>query len=62
MQPQNFNILSKLKERLLWQRRKSLLGAGGAIGQHVIEFLQKDENIELTLFARNFFFVTCTLT
>ena len=30
-----------------------ILGAGGAIAQHTIEKLQKDRNIELTLFARN---------
>lgn len=30
-----------------------LLGANGAIAQHVIAFLQHKENIELTLFARN---------
>ena len=30
-----------------------VLGAGGAIAHHVISFLQKNENIELTLFARN---------
>lgn len=30
-----------------------VLGAGGAIAQHVIEFLQKNENIDLTLFARD---------
>ncbi|MFZ6025973.1 MAG: NAD(P)H-binding protein [Bacteroidota bacterium] len=30
-----------------------ILGAGGAIAQHVILFLLKNENIELTLFARN---------
>jgi len=30
-----------------------VLGAGGAIAQHVIEFLKGDKNIELTLFARN---------
>lgn len=44
------------------EKKVLILGAGGAIEQHVIEFLQKDENIELTLFARNFFFVTCTFT
>lgn len=30
-----------------------VLGANGAIAQHVIAFLQHKENIELTLFARN---------
>lgn len=30
-----------------------ILGAGGAIAQHVIGFLKNDKNIELTLFARN---------
>ena len=30
-----------------------MLGAGGAIAQHVIEFLKNDSNIELTLLARN---------
>ncbi|MEC5145800.1 NAD(P)H-binding protein [Chitinophaga sp. 212800010-3] len=30
-----------------------VLGAGGAIAQHVISFLLKNENIELTLFARH---------
>lgn len=30
-----------------------VLGAGGAIAQHVIAFLKDDRNIELTLFARN---------
>ncbi len=30
-----------------------VLGANGAIAQHVIEFLKNDTNIELTLFARN---------
>ncbi|MBS1591696.1 MAG: SDR family oxidoreductase [Bacteroidetes bacterium] len=30
-----------------------ILGAGGAIAQHVIHFLQKNDNIALTLFARN---------
>lgn len=30
-----------------------VLGANGAIAQHVIEFLSNQENIELTLFARN---------
>lgn len=30
-----------------------VLGAGGAIAHHVISFLHKNENIELTLFARN---------
>ncbi len=30
-----------------------VLGAGGAIAQHVIALLGKKENIELTLFARN---------
>jgi len=30
-----------------------VLGAGGAIAQHVIAFLDKKENIALTLFARN---------
>lgn len=30
-----------------------ILGAGGAIARHVISFLLKNENIELTLFARN---------
>lgn len=30
-----------------------VLGANGAIAQHVITFLQHKENIELTLFARN---------
>lgn len=30
-----------------------VLGANGAIAQHVIEFLSKKENIELTLFARD---------
>ena len=30
-----------------------ILGASGAIAQHTIEKLQKDGNVELTLFARN---------
>ncbi len=30
-----------------------VLGAGGAIAQHVIDFLKEDTNIELTLFARH---------
>ena len=30
-----------------------VLGAGGAIAQHVINFLKDRQNIELTLFARN---------
>ncbi|CAD0224233.1 MULTISPECIES: hypothetical protein [unclassified Chryseobacterium] len=30
-----------------------VLGANGAIAQHVITFLSAKENIELTLFARN---------
>lgn len=30
-----------------------ILGAGGAIAQHVIERLQKNADLELTLFARN---------
>ncbi|MGL5233695.1 MAG: NAD(P)H-binding protein [Empedobacter falsenii] len=30
-----------------------VLGANGAIAQHVVEFLHNKENIELTLFARN---------
>jgi len=30
-----------------------ILGAGGAIAHHVISFLTENENIELTLFARN---------
>lgn len=30
-----------------------VLGAGGAIAQHVIDFLKDKKNIELTLFARN---------
>jgi uncharacterized protein YbjT (DUF2867 family) len=30
-----------------------VLGAGGAIAQHVINFLKDKKNIELTLFARN---------
>ncbi|MFT3932569.1 MAG: SDR family oxidoreductase [Chitinophagaceae bacterium] len=30
-----------------------VLGAGGAIAQHVIELLENDKNIELTLFARD---------
>lgn len=30
-----------------------VLGAGGAIAQHVIEFLKEDKHIELTLFARD---------
>lgn len=30
-----------------------VLGAGGAIAQHVIGFLQENEDIELTLFARH---------
>lgn len=30
-----------------------VLGANGAIAQHVIEFLKNNKNIELTLFARN---------
>ncbi len=30
-----------------------VLGANGAIAQHVIEFLSNQENIQLTLFARN---------
>lgn len=30
-----------------------VLGAGGAIARHAIEFLQQNKDIELTLFARN---------
>jgi hypothetical protein len=30
-----------------------VLGTTGAVARHVIEFTRDDENIELTLFARN---------
>ncbi|WKS95883.1 NAD(P)H-binding protein [Riemerella columbina] len=35
------------------KKKVLILGANGAIANHVIEFLLKDENIELTLFARS---------
>lgn len=35
------------------QTKVLILGAGGAIAQHVVDFLLKKKNIELTLFARN---------
>lgn len=41
------NIKAMKKSKVL------ILGAGGAIAGHVIEFLLNDENIELTLLARN---------
>lgn len=35
------------------KKKVAIIGANGAIAQHVIEFLKDDATIELTLFARN---------